>query len=149
MVRNSGAKAVAEGVGDHALEYMTGGVVAILGPTGINLGAGMSGGIAYVHKLSEARVNREGLAAGELVLSNLSEADALELRSMLESHVAGTGSPLALAILENFGQELQNFVRVMPRDYARILDIQNTAREGGIELDGEEVWTQILEVTGG
>ncbi|MCF8528424.1 MAG: glutamate synthase large subunit [Aquiluna sp.] len=149
MVRNSGARAVSEGVGDHALEYMTGGVVAILGRTGINLGAGMSGGIAYVYKLSEARVNREALASGELVLANLSEADAQTLRELLTEHVENTGSNLAQSLLDSFDSEIANFVRVMPRDYAKILDIQNNAKTGGIELDGEEVWTQILEVTRG
>jgi glutamate synthase (NADPH) large chain len=149
LVRNSGAHAVVEGVGDHALEYMTGGRAVILGRTGINLGAGMSGGIAYVYKLSEARVNREALASGELSLGSLDDDQALELRGLIEQHALRTGSDLAKRVLENFQQELTNFVRVLPRDYARVLDIQRSAELGGLELDGEEVWTQILEVTGG
>lgn len=149
MVRNSGATAVAEGVGDHALEYMTGGKAVILGPTGINLGAGMSGGIAYVYNLSEARVNREALTSGELTLSELSAQDVLELRSLLEAHLEATGSPRAQELLENFELEVSNFVRVLPRDYAKILEVQRKAELGGLALDGEEVWAQILEVTGG
>jgi glutamate synthase (NADPH/NADH) large chain len=149
LVRNSGAEAVVEGVGDHALEYMTGGRAVILGRTGINLGAGMSGGIAYVYKLSEARVNREALQSGELTLAALDPADAAELRGLIEAHVLATDSARAKALLQNFDAELVNFVKVMPRDYAKVLEIQRNATELGIELDGEEVWTQILEVTGG
>ena len=149
MVRNSGAVAVAEGVGDHALEYMTGGRVAILGKTGINLGAGMSGGIAYVHRLSESKVNREALQLGEITLSVLDDAGKDELQAILEQHLDLTGSPLAKIILDDFSTYAKEFVRVMPRDYARIVEIQQDAQATGIDLDGEEVWTQILEVTNG
>jgi len=149
LVRNSGVEAVVEGVGDHALEYMTGGTAVILGRSGVNLGAGMSGGVAYVYKLSEARVNREALASGEISLDNLEAADIATLRELLTAHVAKTGSPLGEALLANFDAEVSNFVRVLPRDYARVMEIQRNASADGIDLDGEEVWTQILEVTGG
>ena len=85
FVRNSGATAVVEGVGDHALEYMTGGLAVILGKTGRNLGAGMSGGMAYIHKLDRELVNREALATGELVLGELGSGDAEILRDLLRS----------------------------------------------------------------
>jgi glutamate synthase (NADPH/NADH) large chain len=149
LVRNSGVDAVVEGVGDHALEYMTGGRAVILGKTGINLGAGMSGGVAYVYKFSEARVNREALQSGELSLTTLDEADAEVLKDLLQAHIAATSSHKAQAIVENFDAELKNFTRVLPRDYARVMEIQREASQRGVELDGEEVWTQILEVTGG
>jgi glutamate synthase (NADPH/NADH) large chain len=149
LVRNSGVDAVVEGVGDHALEYMTGGRAVILGKTGINLGAGMSGGVAYVYKFSEARVNREALQSGELSLTTLDDADAEVLKDLLQAHIAATSSHKAQAIVENFDAELKNFTRVLPRDYARVMEIQREASERGAELDGEEVWTQILEVTGG
>ena len=149
LVRNSGVEAVVEGVGDHALEYMTGGTAVILGKTGVNLGAGMSGGVAYVYKLSEARVNREALALGEISLETLAPHDIEKLRELLTAHVALTGSPLGEALLTNFEAEVANFVRVLPRDYARVMEIQRNASAEGIDLDGEEVWTQILEVTGG
>ena len=149
LVRNSGVEAVVEGVGDHALEYMTGGTAVILGKTGVNLGAGMSGGVAYVYKLSEARVNREALALGEISLESLAAHDIEKLRELLTAHVALTGSPLGEALLTNFEAEVANFVRVLPRDYARVMEIQRNASAEGIDLDGEEVWTQILEVTGG
>ncbi|MGA1768084.1 MAG: glutamate synthase-related protein, partial [Aquiluna sp.] len=149
LVRNSGAHAVVEGVGDHALEYMTGGRAVILGKTGINLGAGMSGGIAYVYKLSEARVNREALQLGEITLGVPDEQQVAELRELLEEHLAETGSPNARKILADFKTEAMNFVRVLPRDYARVMEIQRNAQELGYEPDGEEVWTQILEVSNG
>jgi glutamate synthase (NADPH/NADH) large chain len=149
MVRNSGAVAVAEGVGDHALEYMTGGRVVILGKTGINLGAGMSGGIAYVHRLSESKVNREALQLGEITLSALDNTGEDELRGILEQHFELTDSPLAKIILDDFATYAKEFVRVMPRDYARIVEIQQEAQATGVDLEGEEVWTQILEVTNG
>ena len=149
LVRNSGAEAVVEGVGDHALEYMTGGTAVILGRSGVNLGAGMSGGVAYVYKLSEARVNREALASGEISLDHLEAHDISALRELLVAHVAKTGSQLAEALIANFDVEVSNFVRVLPRDYARVMEIQRNASADGIDLDGEEVWTQILEVTGG
>ncbi|HEY7854190.1 MAG TPA: glutamate synthase large subunit [Aquiluna sp.] len=149
LVRNSGVTAVVEGVGDHALEYMTGGRAIILGKTGINLGAGMSGGIAYVYKLSEARVNREALQLGEITLSGTSGEDAVELRAIIQEHFNETGSVLAKSILDNFDQELSNFVKVLPRDYARVMEIQQNAIISGYEPDGDEVWTQILEVSNG
>ncbi len=149
LVRNSGATAVAEGVGDHALEYMTGGRAVILGRTGINLGAGMSGGIAYVYKLSEAKVNREALQSGEISLGTPDAHELDELRAILEQHVAATDSVKGREILQNFATESKHFIRVLPRDFARVLEIQKNAQEQGFELDGEEVWTQILEVTRG
>lgn len=149
LVRNSGATAVVEGVGDHGLEYMTGGRAVILGRTGINLAAGMSGGVAYVYKLVESRVNREALQAGEVRLEKVTDEDSFELRTLLLRHFEETGSQVAGFILDNFEVELANFTRMLPRDYARVLDIQNKAAELGHEPDGDEVWTQILEVING
>lgn len=149
LVRNSGATAVVEGVGDHALEYMTGGRAVILGRTGINLAAGMSGGIAYVYKLAESRVNREALQTGEISLLPLSKEDTQELRMLLERHLSETSSAVAKAILNNFESESRNFTKVLPRDYARVMEIQARALEQGFESDGQEVWTKILEVING
>jgi len=111
-VRNSGATAVVEGVGDHACEYMTGGRVAILGPTGRNVAAGMSGGIAYVVDLDVANVNREMVD-----LDPLDDGDKETLRQMLTEHAQETGSPVAERLLG----ELERFTKVMPRDYKRVL----------------------------
>ncbi|MET0784624.1 MAG: glutamate synthase-related protein, partial [Leifsonia flava] len=149
FVRNSGATAVVEGVGDHALEYMTGGLAVILGATGRNLGAGMSGGSAYIYKLDHALVNREALASGELELGALGAGDAEMLRDLLTEHREQTGSTLAASLLEHFDDELDNFVRVMPRDYAAVLLTRQEAVADGLDPDGDVVWTRILEVTGG
>ncbi|MGL4255853.1 MAG: glutamate synthase large subunit, partial [Microbacterium sp.] len=149
FVRNSGATAVVEGVGDHALEYMTGGLAVILGATGRNLGAGMSGGTAYVYKLDRKLVNREALATGELELGALGSGDAEILRDLLEQHVAETDSTLAAALLADFEVELANFVRVLPRDYAAVLETRQNAVAEGLDPDGDVVWNRILEVTGG
>ncbi|MEO0049507.1 MAG: Ferredoxin-dependent glutamate synthase 1 [Actinomycetota bacterium] len=149
LVRNSGATAVVEGVGDHALEYMTGGIAVILGKTGRNLGAGMSGGVAFVYKLRADRVNHESLASGELQLGELSSADRSKLKSLLELHVTETGSVLANNLLADFETEAGHFVRVLPRDYANVLKIREDAVVAGIDPDSEQVWNQILEVTRG
>ncbi|MEW1708119.1 glutamate synthase large subunit [Microbacterium sp. NPDC089190] len=149
LVRNSGATAVVEGVGDHALEYMTGGLAVILGATGRNLGAGMSGGQAYVYKLDRDKVNREAMASGELVLGALGSGDAEILRDLLEKHVAETDSTLARRLLDDFEAQVDNFVRVLPRDYAAVLQTRQEAVAEGLDPDGDVVWTRILEVTGG
>ncbi|MCK6065280.1 MULTISPECIES: glutamate synthase large subunit [Microbacterium] len=149
FVRNSGATAVVEGVGDHALEYMTGGLAVILGATGRNFGAGMSGGTAYVYRLDRALVNREALASGELELGALGSGDAEMLRDLLQEHVTETGSELAQRLLADFDAELANFVRVVPRDYAAVLQTRQAAVDEGLDPDGDVVWTRIMEVTGG
>ena len=118
-VRNSGALAVVEGIGDHGCEYMTGGRVVVLGLTGINFAAGMSGGIAYVYDkdgLFDSRCNLEMVD-----LDLLDSEDEEELRSMLEKHHAYTGSDLAKAMLDNWGNEKGKFVKVFPQEYRRIL----------------------------
>ncbi|MFJ4038775.1 glutamate synthase large subunit [Microbacterium sp. NPDC090007] len=149
LVRNSGATAVVEGVGDHALEYMTGGLAVILGSTGRNLGAGMSGGQAYVYRLDRDKVNREAMASGELVLGALGSGDAEILRDLLAKHVAETDSTLARRLLDDFDAEVDNFVRVLPRDYAAVLQTRQEAVTEGLDPDGDVVWKRILEVTGG
>ncbi|KAA9135159.1 glutamate synthase large subunit [Microbacterium caowuchunii] len=149
LVRNSGATAVVEGVGDHALEYMTGGLAVILGATGRNLGAGMSGGTAYIYRLDEKLVNRESLLGGELELGPLGSGDAEILRDLLQRHLAETESTLAARLLEDFEEEVKNFVRVVPRDYAAVLQTREVALAEGLDPDGDVVWNRIMEVTGG
>ena len=119
-VRNSGASAVVEGIGDHGCEYMTGGRAVILGETGRNFGAGMSGGIAYV-------LDRKGDFAskcntGTLELEILCmENDIIELKQLVSNHMKATGSTVARQILDNWEDELRQFVKVMPTDYKRVL----------------------------
>jgi len=148
-VRNSGATAVVEGVGDHALEYMTGGLALILGSTGRNLGAGMSGGTAYVYKLRKERVNPDSLASGELELLPLGSADVEIVRDLLVQHNAETSSPVAARMLENFDETMHDFVKVYPRDYGAVLATRQSAVDAGIDPDSDAVWEKILEVTGG
>jgi glutamate synthase domain-containing protein 2/glutamate synthase domain-containing protein 1/glutamate synthase domain-containing protein 3 len=118
-VRNSGANAVVEGVGDHGCEYMTGGRVVVLGPTGRNFGAGMSGGIAYVHDEQHAFAR---CCNTELVeLETLSEHDEAELKDLIAEHAERTGSPVARRMLDDWDASVGRFVKVMPRDYRRAL----------------------------
>src|SRR5207248_6355468 len=120
-VRNSGAWAVVEGVGDHGCEYMTGGRVVVLGPTGRNFAAGMSGGVAYV--LDEEGTFAECCNMGMVGFDELEEADAIELRAMVGEHLQRTESPVAARVLERWDELLAAgaFVKVMPHDYKRVL----------------------------
>jgi glutamate synthase (NADPH/NADH) large chain len=149
LVRNSGATAVVEGVGDHALEYMTGGLAVILGETGRNLGAGMSGGTAYIWKLRSERINREALATGELEVGPLGSGDAEILWDLLSSHHAHTGSPLAERMLADKEGTIESFVKITPRDYQAVMRTRADAEAEGLDPNGDVVWSRILEVTGG
>ena len=149
LVRNSGATAVVEGVGDHALEYMTGGLAVILGSTGRNLGAGMSGGTAYVYELRPDAVNREAVDSGELQLLPLGAADREILVDLLQQHAAETDSPVAARLLADIETALASFVKVLPRDYAAVLETRQSAADEGLDPDGDVVWNRILEVTHG
>ncbi len=119
-VRNSGALAVVEGVGDHACEYMTGGRIVVLGPTGRNFAAGMSGGIAYVWDLEGKFSDRCNHAMVDLEAVE-SDADVSELKALIEKHQKYTGSTVAEKILDDWKNMLPQFVKVMPRDYKRVL----------------------------
>ena len=131
-VRNSGAKAVVESVGDHGCEYMTGGVVVILGSTGRNFGAGMSGGIAFVYDENgdfESRFN-SGLADLEVVADI---EDTNVLRDMIENHEKLTGSKQAGMILGNWQESISKFKKVMPRDYKRVLEAKANKEDTELE----------------
>lgn len=125
-VRNSGAKVVVEGVGDHGCEYMTGGVVVILGETGRNFAAGMSGGLAFVYDTNKAfdtKCNKEMVN-----LEDMTAEDEALLKSLIEKHFTQTGSTVAEKILANWEAEKVNFIKVFPTDYKRIL-MQRKAQE--------------------
>jgi glutamate synthase domain-containing protein 3 len=133
-VRNSGVGAVVEGVGDHGCEYMTGGRVVILGPTGRNFAAGMSGGIAYVLDAEQqfaARCNMELVGFDEI-----GETDAIELHALIEEHHLRTLSPVAARILKGWDEWLPRFVKVMPHDYKRAL-AEMAAAEQALRADDE------------
>ncbi|MFA7323715.1 MAG: glutamate synthase large subunit [Candidatus Nanopelagicales bacterium] len=127
-VRNSGAIAVVEGVGDHALEYMTGGRVAILGATGRNLGAGMSGGVAYVLDLDPVKVNPEMID-----LDPLTSTDADELHAIVQKHFEETDSAVAQQLLADWITALGRFTKVMPKDYKRVLQLTQQAIDEGLD----------------
>ena len=132
-VRNSGATAVVEGVGDHGCEYMTGGRVVVLGETGRNFAAGMSGGIAFVFDPDRKfgpKVNTELVE-----LEALDDEDALWLRSILERHVAETDSSVGKLIVRDFDDARKNFVKVMPRDYRRVLEATKQAEREGRSIE--------------
>jgi len=132
-VRNSGATAVVEGVGDHACEYMTGGRVVVLGSTGRNFGAGMSGGIAYVwdpERTFPALVNQEMVD-----LEALDDLDTSWLVTAVFRHQNETGSEVAGRILSDWQYAVPQFVKVMPRDYKRVLVAIRTAEEAGVDID--------------
>jgi glutamate synthase (NADPH/NADH) large chain len=134
-VRNSGATAVVEGVGDHACEYMTGGTVLVLGPTGRNFAAGMSGGIAFVHdpdQMLPRRLNREMVE-----LEQLDEEDRRLVEELCTAHLGRTGSRRAAELLGCLEVTLSQIVKVMPRDYRRVLEATRRAVEGGGSVDDE------------
>ena len=137
-VRNSGAAAVVEGVGDHGCEYMTGGRVVVLGGTGKNFAAGMSGGIAYV--LDEEndlymRVNKEMISMSEIT----NKYDVIELKEMIKEHVAYTNSEKGKEILDNFGEYLPKFKKIIPYDYERMLKTIVQMEEKGLSAEQAQI----------
>ncbi len=146
-VRNSGAIAVVEGVGDHGCEYMTGGRVVVLGPTGKNFAAGMSGGIAYV--LDEGndlykRLNKEMVSSGEIT----SKYDVMELKEMIREHVAMTGSVKGKEILDDFGAYLPRFKKIIPHDYERVLKTIVQMEEKGLSAEQAQIEAFYMNLRG-
>ncbi len=144
-VRNSGATAVVEGVGDHGCEYMTGGRVVVLGPTGRNFGAGMSGGIAYIYdpyNTFAAKLNRDMVQ-----LQQLDDADSEFLLEIVGRHASLTGSPVAQRIVDGWSSEAANFKRVMPIDYERVLGVMAKAEAEG--LDEQATLDRVMEASRG
>ena len=137
-VRNSGAIAVVEGVGDHGCEYMTGGRVVVLGPTGKNFAAGMSGGVAYV--LDEdndlyIRLNKEMVSSYEVT----SKYDVIELKDMIKEHVALTNSEKGKMILDHFSDYLPKFKKIIPHDYEKMLATIVQMEEKGLSAEQAQI----------
>ena len=133
-VRNSGASAVVEGVGDHGLEYMTGGTVVILGQTGKNLAAGMSGGVAYVYDPNHdlyMRLNKQLVNTYEVT----GKADKEVLEELLNKHYTYTDSDVAIKILSNLDEELSNFKKIVPKDYEKITTLIQELKTKGYHED--------------
>ena len=141
-VRNSGATAVVEGVGDHGCEYMTGGLVVVLGRTGRNFAAGMSGGVAYVY--DPARTFGQRVNLGDVDVEPLDPDDSLLVRELVQRHQAETDSVVAERLLESWDTEVLEFVKVMPRDYRRILEATRLA-----EAQGRSVEEAVMEAADG
>lgn len=125
-VRNSGAHAVVEGVGDHACEYMTGGIAVVLGSTGRNFAAGMSGGVAFVLDLDPSLVNAELVE-----LDHLTQKDSDALHALVVAHVENTDSARGRELLATWSTSVNRFTRIIPRDYKRVLEIEERARAAG------------------
>ena len=128
-VRNSGASVVVEGIGDHGCEYMTGGKAVILGPTGRNFGAGMSGGIAYIY--NDKGNFEENCNSETFELETLLDEDLNDLKDLITRHSDYTDSAVAKEILDNWETESQKFVKVMPTDYKRVLNEMNKIKQQG------------------
>ncbi len=130
-VRNSGAVAVVEGIGDHGCEYMTGGVAVVLGPTGRNFAAGMSGGVAYIYDADGAFAP---LVNTEMVdLELLGANDEATVQRLIDQHVIETGSDVGIRVLADWDTARSSFVKVMPRDYKRVLEAAAAARAAGAD----------------
>ncbi len=137
-VRNSGALAVVEGVGDHGCEYMTGGRVVVLGSIGKNFAAGMSGGIAYVLDENNdlyTKVNKKMVSSYEMT----SKYDILELKEMIKEHVAYTNSVKGKEILDHFGEYLPKFKKIIPHDYERMLKLIVQMEEKGLSAEQAQI----------
>jgi len=128
---------------------MTGGLALILGETGRNVGAGMSGGTAYVRNLKPERLNKEAMASGELEVGPLGSGDAQIVLDLLAKHSELTGSPLAGRLLEDVEGTLASIHKVTARDFQAVMRTRAQANIEGLDPDGDEVWDRILEVTGG
>ncbi|QCU78144.1 glutamate synthase large subunit [Citricoccus sp. SGAir0253] len=149
LVRNSGASAVVEGIGDHGLEYMTGGRALVLGRTGRNLGAGMSGGTAWVLDLDRTALNPLAVANGDLLLLDPRPEDREAITVLLTRHHAETGSPVAAHLLSTLDDSLRRFTTVLPATYDAVLRTRAAVIDEGLDPDGDTAWGRILEATHG
>jgi glutamate synthase (NADPH/NADH) large chain len=140
-VRNSGATLVVEGVGDHACEYMTGGRAVVLGATGRNFAAGMSGGIAYVYDMDDQFVSRVNPEMVDVL--PLDKDDTQWLHDTLKEHIAMTDSPRAKQMVAQWNAHSSKFVKVLPRDYARVMAVLAKASADGVSE--EETSRRVME----
>ena len=144
-VRNGGATFVVEGVGDHGCEYMTGGTVVVLGPTGRNFGAGFSGGDAFVLDLDTSKVNPEAAAHGSLLFEPLDGATSEKVRDLVKRHAEETGSAFAAALLEDWDATAARFTHVVPRQYVAMTAAMRRAEDEHIDFNEPGVWEQVYE----
>ena len=146
-VRNSGARAVVEGVGEHGCEYMTGGCVVVLGPTGKNFAAGMSGGVVYV--LDEGNALYRNLNKGQVLMEKVeSKFDREELRQMLQDHMAATGSEKARQVLDDFDAYLPRFKKIIPGEYKKLMQLSAQFEEQGMNREEAQIEAFYASVAG-
>ena len=146
-VRNSGARAVVEGVGEHGCEYMTGGCVVVLGPTGKNFAAGMSGGVVYV--LDEGNALYRNLNKGQVLMEKVeSKFDREELWQMLQDHVAATGSEKARQVLDDFDAYLPRFKKIIPGEYKKLMQLSAQFEEQGMSREEAQIEAFYASVAG-
>ena len=148
-VRNSGAAFVVEGIGEHGCEYMTGGEVLILGPTGRNFGAGFSGGTAWVLDFDPDTLNPLAVAGDDLEIRGIDEAEAQKIFALLTEHIAMTASPLAQRLVLDWEHTRTRITSLTPRNFAAVQQLRADAAAAGQNPDSPQVWNKILEVTRG
>ncbi|MBB2954872.1 glutamate synthase (NADPH/NADH) large chain [Bifidobacterium commune] len=144
-VRNGGATFVVEGVGDHGCEYMTGGTVAVLGPTGRNFGAGFSGGHAYVLDLDMSKVNPSALKSGSLIFESLNESESQRVQQLVRTHAEETGSAYAQALLDNWEESRSRFTHIVPKQFVAMTKAMAQAEENDVDFNAVGVWDQVYE----
>lgn len=144
-VRNGGATFVVEGVGDHGCEYMTGGTIVILGPTGRNLGAGFSGGNVYVLDLDMNAVNPQARANGSLLFGPVEESQADMLHTLVKAHAEETASPFASRLLDHWDASLRRFTHIVPRQYVAMTDAMAQAERDDVDFNAPGAWEHVYE----
>ena len=144
-VRNSGATFVVEGVGDHGCEYMTGGTVVVLGPTGRNFGAGFSGGNTYVLDLDMKKVNPGAIKSGSLLFKSLNAETAKLVHDLVKQHAEETGSQFAAALLEDWNETVKRFTHVVPKQYLAMTKAMEEAKANNIDFNSPGAWEEVYE----
>nr|WP_191997328.1 glutamate synthase large subunit [Bifidobacterium sp. SMB2] len=144
-VRNGGATFVVEGVGDHGCEYMTGGTVVVLGPTGRNFGAGFSGGNAYMLDLDMAKVNPSAVKSGALKFLPLEGEEAETVHALVKKHAEETDSSIAKELLENWSDSVKRFTHVVPTQYVAMTRAMKQAEENNVDFNAPGAWEKVYE----
>ncbi|MEK0279297.1 glutamate synthase large subunit [Bifidobacterium mongoliense] len=144
-VRNGGATFVVEGVGDHGCEYMTGGTVVILGPTGRNLGAGFSGGNVYVLDLERRRMNPHAMADGSLLLGGLDAQGERLVHDLVKRHAEETGSAFAQDLLDHWAETRARFTHIVPRQYVAMTAAMDKAKQEHVDFNAPGSWERVYE----
>ncbi|AUD91246.1 glutamate synthase large subunit [Bifidobacterium breve] len=144
-VRNGGATFVVEGVGDHGCEYMTGGTVVVLGPTGRNFGAGFSGGNTYVLDLDMKKVNPGAIKSGALLFESLNSETAKVVYDLVKQHAEETCSQFAAALLEDWNETVKRFTHVVPKQFVAMTKAMEEAKANNVDFNAPGAWEKVYE----